>query len=167
MGRERTSRLTVEETPIYLSATELCSAGVFRLPAGTRATASWPRTGPSLGSLRFEIRADRQGPHLFIRQQVFSFDGELRKGNGQAIRFTTTRPHFGGERFWLLCECGRRSGCLYLPNGETVFRCRPCYDLTYQATQEHNTRTAKLRKAIEFAGGAIGVFEPGARRTLR
>ena len=139
MGREPwTSRLTVEECPIHLSAAAFNRSRVFRLPAGTSFTVSWPLSnGSSLGSLRVEMRADWRGPHLFI-------------GDGQIIRLTTTRPHWGGERFWFRCECSRRSGRLYLPAGEAVFRCRPCYELTYRSAQEHNTRAAKGRELIEY-----------------
>jgi hypothetical protein len=152
VGRERwTSRLTVEESPIHLSTAALCSAGAFRLPATTSAIVSWPLSdGSSLGSLRFEIRADWRGPYLFFCRQDFAFGGKLRMGNGQMIRITTTRPHFGGKRFWFVCECGRRAGRLYLPTGQAVFRCRLCYDLTYQSAQEHNTRNAKLRVFLEM-----------------
>ncbi|HEY2466817.1 MAG TPA: hypothetical protein VGI45_03100 [Terracidiphilus sp.] len=70
-------------------------------------------------------------------------------GNGQTIRLTTTRPHFGGKRFWFLCECGKRAGRLYLPTGQTVFRCRLCYDLTFESAQQHNTRWEKMRPWLE------------------
>jgi hypothetical protein len=153
MGREPwTSRLTVEECPIHLSAAEFNRSGVFRLPDGTSFTVSWPLSnGSSLGSLRVEMRADWRGPHLFM-------------GDGQMIRLTTTRPHWGGERFWFRCECGRRSGRLYLPTGETVFRCRLCYDLTYQSAQEHNTRAAKDRELIEYCWQLRASAEARARK---
>jgi hypothetical protein len=153
MGREPwTSRLTVEECPIHLSAAEFNRSGVFRLPDGTSFTVSWPLSnGSSLGSLRAEMRADWRGPHLLM-------------GDGQMIRLTTTRPHWGGERFWFRCECGRRSGRLYLPTGETVFRCRPCYDLTYQSAQEHNTRAAKDRELIEYCWQLRASAEARARK---
>jgi hypothetical protein len=158
MGRQPwTSRLTVEESPIHLSTEALCAAGAFQLPAGARATVSWPLSnGASLGSLRFEIRDDWRGPHLFICPQVFAFGGKSWMGNGQVIRLIKTQPHFGGQRFWFRCECGRRAGRLYLPTGETFFRCRRCHDLTYQSSQEHNTRAAKDRKLIESLRWMMG-----------
>jgi hypothetical protein len=154
MGRHSwTSRLTVENCPIQLSAVELHRFGVFGdRPAASR-TISWLSTpdGSLLGKVKYEIRSDGHGRRvIFIIRQVFSFDGSLRMAAGQTISLTTTRPHWGGERFWFRCECGRRSGRLYLPTGETVFRCRLCYDLTYQSAQEHNTRAAKQREFIEY-----------------
>lgn len=152
MGREQwTSRLTVEECRIHLSTVALCSAGAFRLPAGTSWTVSSTLSnGSSLGSLRLEIRADWRGPHLFVCRLVLASGGKLPTGNGQIIRLTTTRPHFGGQRFWFVCECRRRAGRLYLPPGEMVFRCRVCNDLTYASAQEHNTQRAKMRPWVEW-----------------
>ena len=58
-----------------------------------------------------------------------------------AIRLHTTRPNFGGRRWWFECpllvgdrECGRRAGKLYLKG--RYFGCRDCHDLTYQSCQE-------------------------------
>jgi hypothetical protein len=163
MGRERwTSRLTVEGCPIYLSTAILSSAGAFRLPAGTSFTVSWPLSnGSILGSLRVEMRVDWRGPHLFVGADWRG--PNLLMGDGQMIRLTTTRPHLGGQRFWFRCECGRRSGRLYLPTGETVFRCRLCYDLTYQSTQEHNARAAKNRELIEYCWQLRASAEARAR----
>src|SRR5579884_1171000 len=41
---------------------------------------------------------------------------------------------YGGERPWLLCECGRRVGVLY--SGESGPRCRTCYGLVYASQYE-------------------------------
>jgi hypothetical protein len=165
MGRERwTSRLTVEESPIHLSTAALCSIDAFRLSAGTRMAVSWPLSnGSNLGSLGFEIRDDWRGPHLYLCPQVIARGETPLMGNGQLIRLTTTRPNFGGKRFWFKCDCGRRSGRLYLPTGETVFRCRQCYNLTYQSAQEHDTRAAKDRELLEYYWQAMASAEARAR----
>jgi hypothetical protein len=59
------------------------------------------------------------------------------------VGLTTTRPRFGGLRWWFVCPlvkndvpCGRRVGKLYLPPGGRYFGCRTCYDLTYTSCQE-------------------------------
>ncbi|HEV2121289.1 MAG TPA: MerR family transcriptional regulator [Chloroflexota bacterium] len=47
----------------------------------------------------------------------------------------TTRPHFGGKRYWFLCpnvHCRRRCRILY---GGKYFLCRTCQDLTYVSSQ--------------------------------
>jgi hypothetical protein len=52
-----------------------------------------------------------------------------------------TAFRFGGRSWWLLCpSCGRRCFKLYLPPGAaaqpTPFRCRLCWGLVYEASQE-------------------------------
>jgi hypothetical protein len=158
MGREPwTSRLTVQQCPIQLSAVAFRRNGSFWFPIGTSRTISWVSVpdGAPLGKLTFEIRCDDHGQRvIYILRQVFRFGVGLSVADlfpGQTIRLTTTRPHFGRERFWFRCACGRRSGCLYLPTGETVFRCRLCYNLTYQSAQEHNTRAEAERVFFEYS----------------
>jgi hypothetical protein len=142
MGRSPwATRLTVERCPIHLSAV------AFEYPVGRTFTASWTISDESsLGRLRIEMRADSHGRKtLFVYPQDLNFGGRLLMGAGQEIPSTITRPHFGGARFWFVCECSKRVARLYLPTGETLFRCRICYDLTYQSSREHNTRAAKDR----------------------
>jgi hypothetical protein len=59
------------------------------------------------------------------------------------VRLTTTRPRFGGVRWWFICPmalsgrpCGRRVGKLYMPPISRHFGCRHCHDLTYTSCQE-------------------------------
>ncbi len=61
----------------------------------------------------------------------------------ESIRLQTTRPNFGGVRWWFSCprivdgeECGRRVGKLYRPPGSQTFACRRCLDLTYESCQK-------------------------------
>jgi hypothetical protein len=69
------------------------------------------------------------------------------------LRLTTTRPRFGGLRWWFMCPlvvnerpCGRRVGKLYLPPGCRYFGCRRCYALTYTSSQQHDARVDALRR---------------------
>ena len=90
------------------------------------------------------------------------------------IGLTTTRPRFGGVRWWFRCpgaECGRRVGALYLPTGGVHFRCRVCHGLTYRKQQNgHRDRALlgtelgqALRPLIADADAAIA----DARRKQR
>lgn len=171
MGREPwTSRLTVEECPIYLSAADLLRDGVLGPDVPHRTLqVSWPLSdGTLLGKLTIEVGAEWRGKSaIFVCRQGFNFGGKQLMGEGQTIRVTTTRPHLGGERFWLVCGCARRSGKLYLPDGETVFRCRLCYDLTYQSSQEHNTEREKTRALLEMVWGLRGNLTRKPRRSRR
>ncbi|HXG68722.1 MAG TPA: hypothetical protein VNO70_26735 [Blastocatellia bacterium] len=63
------------------------------------------------------------------------------------VALTTTRPHFGGRRWWFVCPlCARRVGKLYLPPGGRYFGCRHCHDLTYRSCLESDSRVGRLRR---------------------
>jgi hypothetical protein len=78
-------------------------------------------------------------------------------GNVEAIdlrvRLETTRPNFGGKRWWFLCPlfnhgapCERRVRKLYRPPSAWYFGCRACQELTYRSAQEHDARVDTLAK---------------------
>ena len=66
------------------------------------------------------------------------------EGNIHGALLTTTRPHFGGRRWWFQCPlvvngvpCRRRCRILYKPYGSRYFGCRHCHRLTYRSRQIH------------------------------
>lgn len=69
----------------------------------------------------------------------------------QTLNITRVPWHFGGGRFYFLCDCGRRVGKLFAPNG-SLWRCRHCYDLTY-ATRQAAPRYRLIIKAQKFGSG--------------
>lgn len=52
-----------------------------------------------------------------------------------AVGLVTTRPHYGGERFWFEAPCcGRRVRILYLkPGTSSQLACRVCLDLRFES----------------------------------
>ena len=69
----------------------------------------------------------------------------------EAVPIMTTRPHFGGVRWWFICplvsdggECWRRVRKIYLPPGGRYFGCRACYKLTYESVRSHDNRVGRL-----------------------
>jgi hypothetical protein len=174
MGRQPwTSRLTVEDCPIHLSTAALLQAGVLgRYAQRMTGEVSWSLSdGSSLGKLRFEATVTRRGDRaLFIHRQTLGAVGRLQGVDEHTIRLATTRPHFGGDRFWFVCECKGRVGRLYLLNGEAVFRCRLCCGLTYQSSQEHNTCYARMRPILDMMHSCLRAPAQGhirARKTSK
>jgi hypothetical protein len=159
MGRQPwTSRLTVEQCLAYWDATALRVAGTFHAALGTKASISWKSDpeGTPLGTLRFEVWTDREGRRaIHVPPSSLNLDGKCAHSPGQTVRLAVTRPHFGGERFWFICECGKRVGRLYLPPKQTIFRCRVCYELTYRSAQEHNTRAECEREWVDYLQGVL------------
>ena len=68
----------------------------------------------------------------------------VRKTSPLELRFTSSSPHFGGQRYWLVCpNCNKRVGKLYRPRLTDRFECRHCHCLTYTSSQIHNKRYKK------------------------
>lgn len=89
-------------------------------------------TGPTSGTLRlaYGFRSDPDHPEAYD------------------LALETTRPYFGGLRWWIVCpRCGRRCDKLYLPPGARRFACRVCHDLAYRSSQEHNKTLDRYKGA--------------------
>mgnify|MGYP003544139355 FL=1 len=93
------------------------------------------------------------GPHATIRYEADLRDTDnawLRlhyRANGEAVDYkvqlVTTKPNYGGHRWWFICPIVRRDGGpprrvakLYLPSGSKYFGSREAYGLTYTSCQE-------------------------------
>ena len=80
--------------------------------------------------------------------------------DNQILRIRHVPWHFGGQRAYFLCDCGRRVGTLYRPPGHP-WRCRKRYQLTY-ATRQAAPRQRlilKAQKVREQLGGKLGVLD--------
>lgn len=81
------------------------------------------------------------------------------------IGIEATPCHFGGVRYWFWCRCGRRVGVLYAPG--KYWRCRRCYNITYQSSNDSDRRVSRLLRnpAAFFAlaprddGDPIGIYK--------
>jgi hypothetical protein len=63
------------------------------------------------------------------------------------VNLTTTKPHFGGVRYWYVCpHCGRRSAKLYATNRERTVACRVCLRLVYSCQYRKGWRQALFRR---------------------
>jgi len=106
------------------------------------------RTGEMTSRIGYEVRT--QGASGWVRL-YYAFTSGPHEGEeiDYRVPLTTTRPHFGGLRWWFICPgqgCGgRRVGKLYLPPGGIYFLCRHCYDLTYRSAQEHDKTRDRYR----------------------
>jgi hypothetical protein len=106
--------------------------GVLRRNGALRRVAGWIRwehKGETAATVEFYIQRDPSGrPELAL---VF----HVKRGSNrphlakQTLPLVSTRPRYGGHRWWLRCVCGRRVAKLYLPPGSTEFLCRECHQL--------------------------------------
>lgn len=58
------------------------------------------------------------------------------------VRVTTTRPNYGGTRYWYVCplpRCGRRSAKLYVTESG-ICGCRRCLGLVYECQYRKSSK---------------------------
>ncbi len=80
------------------------------------------------------------------------------------VRLVTTRPTYGGLRWWLVCPVtGRRAAKLHLPSGGRLFACRQAYGLTYRSCQE----CGQFRRLFASMGAELGMSPKDVARSLK
>lgn len=82
----------------------------------------------------------------------------------QRIYLSTTRPNYGGRRWWFVCPItGQRAAKLYLPGGGTTqFASRQAYRLAYRSTRQdrHDRLVAKAQAIHVRLGGDGNIQSP-------
>ena len=139
----KTRKLRVDEAHA-LDLSELRRAGVFQAPAGRVWKSQWAGWY-NLSQAFYSVVADHTGPRaLAVAHPLPEDDPE--RSIGYPVWLTSTRPHFGGRRYWFRCPgvvagpCERRCRILYRPHWARHFSCRECHRLTYRSRQQHRNR---------------------------
>ncbi len=127
------------------------ASGSLRLPK--------PARGKRMSPVRCTLEIGADKPRLRLSYAVEDAWG-LEHRVEEVVCLRTTRPNFGGARWWFSCprsvdgkECGRQAGKLYRPPGGLNFACRHCLDLTYESCQKsHRYDGLFARMAGEASG---------------
>jgi len=143
---------TTTEECRSLDVNELARDSVFRV--GSKGVLYWwsvGETGTPSASIRFRVLCNHNQRFFQIHYR-WNDTGNV----SQSILLQTTRPNFGGIRWWFECPhvvrgdpCARRVGKLYLKN--RFFACRNCHDLTYRSCQQSH-RVKQLARRITERG---------------
>ena len=109
------------------------------------------QTGKELSSIAYVVDTRATDGWLRLKYTMTT----TRESLDYRVQLQTTRPYFGGLRWWFTCPlvvngraCRRRVRKLYLKG--SYFGCRICHDLTYRSAQEHDPRMTKYRKHPEL-----------------
>ena len=158
-GRWRTDdrKLAVEEC-LALDVRKLARDGlIVRPPASGSLWWTDTRTGERTATATFELERIGDDPFLILDYTVGR--DEHREGVRLPIELQTTRPHFGGVRWWFRCPilsygalCRRRVARLYLAPRVTRFGCRHCHDLTYMSCRESHKYDRRFRGITSSLG---------------
>jgi hypothetical protein len=137
-GREAEVFSGTVEKSLQIDVNKLVRDGAIGRGCQAEGTIIWKRNiGPD-HSIGFQTYCYGENGHMHLIYKVSS----LAMGE-QAISYTielyTTKPHFGGLRWWFICpnlDCNRMVSKLYQPPGATHFLCRTCQNLTYQSCRD-------------------------------
>lgn len=164
----RDDRKTTVEECYRLDAGRWRRAGILG-PNITRAGRwAWSQGGVEVAAIGYLVRTGAD-------DGTAELSYACRRGNAapetirDPIRLQTTRPKFGGLRWWFTCPlvtagrpCRRRVATLYLVG--RYFGCRACHGLTYRSCQEahRDERTARfLARWATIDAAAIDRATPG------
>src|SRR5262245_3485964 len=121
--------------------------GWLKPGAVTTGTVSWTY-GDTLNASQITLTVDLSDLATACVRVSYTLSGE---SVAYSIRLTSSRPQYGGTRWWFVCPlvvrqvpCGRRVRKLY--RAGQYFGCRQCYGLTYNSRQEHDARVSRLMK---------------------
>lgn len=129
------------------------------------------------GSLRWTVRGEPCGSISYEAAMVDEAEARLilsyTRGSGdtaetvrQHVQLESTRPHFGGRRWWMLCPAtGQRCAKLYLPQGGDRFAGRAAWRLGYQSQRDarHQKPFERLFRLQRRLGCPMG-YEAFIRR---
>jgi len=125
-------------------------------------TLRWTRvsTGEETSTCGYEANTlDADFPWFQLHYQIASAQEQI----DYKVPLTTTRPNYGGIRWWFRCPgqgCSRRVMKIYL--GGKYYLCRHCHDLVYESQREspifrYMTKTQKIRRKL---GGSASLANP-------
>ncbi len=153
----RPPKKPVVERCLFLDANRWTREGILKSGVCHAGSWGWTYPGGKGFSVRYEVNTLDPGRPVLRLAYSWAWAGseELHSAS-YALRLTTTRPHFGGLRWWFVCPlvadgrpCNRRVGKLYLPPRARHFGCRHCHSLTYTSCQHHDKRVDALRRDPE------------------
>ena len=175
LWRSGSKKATAEDC-LVLNTDKLARDRLLYSGEHSNGTLTWTNTatGEKVSSCGYEVNTLNPSASWFRVSYVITQNDEK---VDCTIRLTTTRPTFGGIRWWFICPivadgkpCNRRAGKLYLPPGGKYYGCRVCYSLTYTSCQEshkYDRMFAMLAKETEIMPGEIKRLLEGKREKRR
>jgi hypothetical protein len=164
-GWQGPKRTTVEEC-LVLSANTLARRQVLAPGVWAKGTWCWTREGEGTPFFSLVYEADMVDPADAWLRLSYRVRGSAMD---YRIRLTTTRPTYGGVRWWFLCPLVRRDGGLprrvgklYRPPGARYFGSRVGHGLTYTSCQE----SGQFRGLFRLIAAELGTEAASVRAAL-
>jgi hypothetical protein len=161
---------TVVEDCLSLDTNRWTRDGILKPGQWQSGTWTWTYPSGNQFTVNYEVGAEdpeSAGVRLFYCTQEQSLD--------YRVRLATTRPKFGGYRWWFVCplivngvECNRRVRKLYLPPPSArYFGCRHCHGLTYTSCQESHKYDALYQEMAGSLGWDLKRVKEGMKLLAR
>ena len=151
-------RATVEDS-LVLSVSALTRAGVLASGERTGGTWGWTYEGDDRPHAIVGYEADLTEPDDPWFHLRYCVNGEQ---VDCMVRLESTRPNYGGRRWWFLCPLVRcRAAKLYLPPGGRLFGSREAYGLSYASCQMSGS------PLVAAIAADVGASVPRVRRAMR
>jgi len=122
----------------------------------------WTLGDRETASINFDVIGSLDAPAIRLRYACGRDDE--RQPVLDVITLTYSTLCYGGRCPYLVCSrCGARCRTLHLPPRATLFRCRTCYDLTYQSCLDSH----KYDSLFRGMAADLGLDVPAMVRGLR
>jgi hypothetical protein len=139
---------------LMLDLADMIRRGVVAPGQHRSGTMSWTRTatGEPAGVIGYQAcMIDPVASWLRLTYTITRLRDGSKDAHDDRVSLTTTRPPFGGLRWWFSCPVTRRRAVqLYLPDGGSLFASRRAYRLAYQSQRDADTDRSHARQARIF-----------------
>ena len=165
-GWQGTKRYVVEDG-LVLSISNLFRIRALVLGQRMAGSIRWTYTASGKERASISYESNLQDPDAAWLRLFYTAKGEP---IDYTIRLKTTRPNYGGRRYWFLCPlvrpdggAPRRVAKLYLPPGGRCFGSREGYGLTYTSCQ----KSGRFRGLFRRMASDMGTDEATVRTAMR
>jgi hypothetical protein len=169
-NRERWSKKDTVEDCLTIDANRWKREGILKASVCVAGSWQWTFRSGRRSSISYDVCAlDMNTPYVRLSYS-WTRAGSDPQSENYIVRLTTTRPNYGGLRWWFVCPlfvngraCERRVAKLHLPPGGRFFGCRHCHDLTYTSCQESHKDDAFYRHSANMMGVDFEVIKAAFR----
>lgn len=128
----------------------------------------WSNQWGKTGSIGIQIKISEEEKFARLNYTITRRSSGEKNDFDYNVLIVTTPCNFGGKRYWFICPasgCGRRVAKLY--QGQDIFACRHCYNLTYTSRNENPTYRGFPYKQITIDSKIDKLYERLKRRTYK
>ena len=161
-SRGRVRRATVESS-LILDVGRLVREGLLEAGQQNSGTLTFAFRGNPAWPIQFDVDAQAEdNPQLVVRYPAATGGADLTE---HGVALTTTRPRFGGVRWWFICPliwekpCNRRVAKLYIPPTGLYIGCRYCHKLTYSSFQRSHRFDSLCRSISRLMACDLGTAQ--------